>query len=139
MNNWRFACKDGEIEYVLPMHPETKIVRHIKVKDDTSPYDGNLTYWASRMDKHPEVKSSIARLLKKQKGICNQCGLTFRTEEKIEIDHITPRQAGGSKIKDNIQLLHKHCHDVKTKTDLLTIKSYKIRQGWIKVYKRFQL
>ena len=139
MNNWRFACKIGDIEYVLPMHSETKIIRHVKVIGDTSPYDGNSNYWASRMGKHPEVKSSVARLLKKQKGICNQCGLTFRNEDIIERDHITPRQAGGSKIKDNLQLLHKHCHDVKTKTDLVTIKHYKFRQGWAKVYKRFQL
>ena len=139
MNNWRFACKIGDIEYVLPMHSETKIIRHVKVIGDTSPYDGNSNYWASCMGKHPEVKSSVARLLKKQKGICNQCGLTFRNEDIIERDHITPRQAGGSKIKDNLQLLHKHCHDVKTKTDLVTIKHYKFRQGWAKVYKRFQL
>ncbi len=55
------------MEYVLPMHSETKIIRHIKVKDNASPYDGNSNYWASRMGKHPEVKSSVARLLKKQK------------------------------------------------------------------------
>ena len=68
MNNWRFSCIKGDINYVLPMHSEIKIVRHTKVKDDSSPYDDNPMYWASRMGKHPEVKSSIARLLKKQKG-----------------------------------------------------------------------
>ena len=138
MNNWRFSCKLGDLNYVLPMHQETKIVRHIKVKGDASPYDGNNTYWASRMGKHPEVKNSIARLLKKQKGKCNYCNLTFKTEDKIERDHIIPRQAGGNKLKDNLQLIHKHCHDVKTKTDLITIKRYKIRKGWEKVYKKFQ-
>ena len=65
MNNWRFSCKVGDIDYVLPMHSETKIVRHVKVKGDASPYDGNTTYWASRMGKHPEMKASIARLLNK--------------------------------------------------------------------------
>jgi len=138
MNNWRFSCNVGDTSYVLPMHPETKIVRHIKVKGDASPYDGNNTYWASRIGKHPEVKNSIARLLKKQKGKCNYCELTFKPEDKIERDHIIPRQAGGNKLKDNLQLLHKHCHDVKTKTDLKTVKRYKIRKGWDKVYKKFQ-
>ncbi len=47
------------------------------------------------------------------------------------------RQAGENKLKDNLQLLHKHCHDVKTKTDLITIKRYKFRQDWDKVYKKF--
>jgi len=137
-NNWRFSCKLGELSYVLPIHPETKIVRHIKVKGDASPYDGNTTYWAARMGKHPEVKSSIARLLKKQKGKCNYCSLTFKPEDKIERDHIIPRQAGGNKLKDNLQLLHKHCHDVKTKTDLVIIKHHKFLIGWEKVYKKFQ-
>lgn len=138
MNNWRFSTKSGESMYVLPNHGETKIVRHTKVKGDTSPYDGNTNYWASRMGKHPEVKSSVARLLKKQKGKCNHCSLTFKPGDKVERDHIIPRKAGGNKFKDNLQLLHKHCHDVKTKTDLVMIKRYKFRKGWEKVYKRFQ-
>jgi len=138
MNKWRFAKKSGEDIFVLPIHPETKIVRHIKVKGENSPYDSNSNYWASRMGRHPEVKASIARLLKKQKGKCNHCELTFKPGDKIERDHIVPRKAGGHKYKDNLQLLHKHCHDVKTKSDLKTIKRYKFHKGWEKVYKRFQ-
>ncbi len=53
MNNWLFSCKLNDSNYVLPLHPETKIVRHIKVKGDASPYNGNSTYWASRMGKLP--------------------------------------------------------------------------------------
>ena len=137
MNNWRFASKtEDELNFILPLHSETKIVRFTKVKGNASPFDGNTNYWASRMGKHPEVKPSIARLLKKQKGKCNKCHLTFRPEDKIEIDHIVPRQAGGNKLKDNLQLLHNHCHDVKTKTDLTTIRRYKIRKAWDRHYKR---
>ena len=139
MNNWRFASKSGdEFNYVLPTHSETKIVRHIKVKGDASPFDGNTTYWASRMGRHPEIKASVARLLKKQKGKCNHCYLTFKPGDKIETDHIVPRQAGGNKLKDNLQLLHKHCHDGKTKQDLKTICRYKIRKVWDRHYKRIQ-
>ncbi len=71
MNNWRFSCIDNDIQYVLPMHPETKITRHIKVKGEASPYNGETIYWASRRGKHPEVKASVARMLKRQKGKCN--------------------------------------------------------------------
>ena len=138
LNNWRFACKVREEFSVLPIHAETKIIRHIKVKGNASPYDGNSTYWATRMGKHPEIKSSVARLLKKQKGKCNYCNLTFKPEDKIETDHIVPQKAGGHKYKDNLQILHKHCHDVKTKTDIITIQRYKFRKGWEKVYKRVQ-
>ena len=138
MNNWRFSCNLGELEYVLPIHPETKIARHVKVKGDASPYDGNTNYWASRMGRHPEIKSSVARLLKNQKGKCNHCHLTFKPGDKIETDHIVPRQAGGNKIKDNLQVLHKHCHDVKTKQDLKTIRRYKFRKVWDRHYKQIQ-
>ncbi len=37
MNNWRFACKEGDIEYALPMHSETKIIRHITLKSRVIP------------------------------------------------------------------------------------------------------
>lgn len=138
MDNWVFGCKEEDYKFTLPKHQHTSIVRHIKVKSESSPYDGNATYWATRMGRHPEIKESVARLLKKQKGKCNHCKLTFKPGDTIERDHIVPRQAGGNKLRDNIQVLHKHCHDVKTKTDLLDIKRYKFRKGWEKVYKRFQ-
>lgn len=44
----------------------------------------------------------------------------------------------GKNTIDNLQALHKHCHDVKTKTDLMAIKRHKIRKGWNKVHKLFQ-
>ena len=138
MNNWRFSCKLGELNYVLPNHTETKIVRHVKVKGNASPFDGNTNYWATRMGRHPEVKASVARLLKKQKGTCNHCNLTFKPGDKIEEDHIVALQAGGNKLQDNLQLLHKHCHDVKTKQDLETIRRYKYRKVWDRHYKRIQ-
>ena len=90
------------------------------------------------MGRHPEVKASTARLLKKQKGKCNYCELTFKPGDIIETDHVVPRQAGGHKYKDNLQLLHKHCHDVKTKKDLKTIKRYKIHKVWDRHYKQIQ-
>lgn len=138
-DNWIFGCEKEGIKFSLPKHTETKIVRHTKVKGESNPYDGNSTYWGTRMGKHPELKPSIARLLKKQKGICNHCGLTFKPEDTIEIDHIVPLQAGGNKIHDNLQALHNHCHDVKTKSDLNAIKRYKIRKEWEKFSKTFQI
>jgi len=138
MNNWRFGYTKEEDQYLLLQHTETAISRHIKVKGVASPYNGDTTYWVSRMGKHPEVKASVARLLKKQKGICNYCKLTFRPEDVIEIDHIVPQKAGGHKFKDNLQALHKHCHDKKTKEDLKAIQAYKNQKGWEKVFKEFK-
>ncbi|MGL5075425.1 MAG: group II intron reverse transcriptase, partial [Waterburya sp.] len=120
-DNWVFGEKEG---ISLIKHQSTAITRHTKVKGVSSPYDGNTLYWAKRKGSHPELKDSIARLLKKQKGKCNWCNLTFQDGDLIESDHIIPKEIGGN-VKDNLQLLHKHCHDVKTKDDLDTIKKHK--------------
>ncbi|WP_232285733.1 HNH endonuclease [Crocosphaera chwakensis] len=134
-NNWVFGCKFKNKEYTLFRHSQTEVVRYTKVKGNSSPYDGNTNYWASRMGKHPEMKKSVATLLKKQKGKCNHCGLTFMPGDKIETDHITPIKAGGNNLKDNLQALHSHCHDTKTKRDLKDIKSYKSQKIWDKTLK----
>lgn len=137
-NNWCFGHKKGEILTTIPRHAETKIVRHIKVKGECSPYNGDTKYWASRMGKHPEMKASLAKHLKSQKGKCSYCGLTFKPDDLLEIDHKTPLKAGGHKYKNNLQVLHSHCHDKKTKTDLGIIKRYKVRQEWNKVHLKIQ-
>jgi RNA-directed DNA polymerase len=117
-NNWTFAHKaDGKIAGYLYRHAETAIVRHVKVKGEASPYDGNLPYWATRLEKHPEVPTRVSKLLKVQKGKCRHCGLTFKPGDLWEVDHIIPRTLGGKDVYENLQLLHKHCHDVKTRTD----------------------
>ena len=132
-DNWVFGEKEGA---TLIKHPQIAIMRHVKVKGSTSPYDGNKTYWATRKGKHPELSDSIAILLKKQKGKCNWCNLTFQDEDLIEKDHITPKSIGGN-IKDNLQLLHKHCHDKKTKDDLKAIKKHKAIKEYQKFISRF--
>lgn len=112
--NWVF--RSGGI--TLLKHNETEIIRHTKVKGDVSPFNGDWIYWTSRMGKHPEVSTQMATLLKKQKGKCNHCGLSFKDGDLLEIDHITPTSLGGSKWKyENLQILHRHCHDDKTAND----------------------
>ncbi len=59
----------------------------------------------------------MAKLLKRQQGECQECGLYFTADQKIEIDHIVPKEKGGTDTLDNLQLLHRHCHDVKTTRD----------------------
>jgi RNA-directed DNA polymerase len=112
--NWCFSTEDG-IE--LLEHKKTNIVRHIKVKGNTSPYDGNWTYWSKRRGEYPETPNRVATLLKKQKGICPHCGLYFTSTDIVEVDHIKPTSLGGKDTHDNLQLLHKHCHDTKTVLD----------------------
>jgi RNA-directed DNA polymerase len=117
-DNWTFATnREGNNPMTLLKHHETEIKRHIKVKGNASPYDGNHIYWSSRMGKHPEMPKTRATLLKRQKGRCAHCNLFFREGDVIELDHITPKSKGGKNEYKNSQLLHRHCHDEKTLTD----------------------
>jgi RNA-directed DNA polymerase len=114
-NHWVFGSRDGPC---LASHASTSIRRHVLVRRDASPYDGDWLYWASRLGRHPELPTSKATLLKQQQGRCAWCGRYF-TElgDLMESDHRLPRSRGGSHAATNRQLLHAHCHDVKTASD----------------------
>ena len=109
-----FSTKDG---VRLIAHTDTPIKRHVKVKGDKSYFDGDVLYWGKRRGRHPELPNRIALLLKKYKGRCLECGLMFVANDLIEVDHKIPRQEGGTDKFDNLQPLHRHCHDVKTARD----------------------
>lgn len=117
-DNWVFATrKEGLTPLRLLSHADTPIVRHVKVKGESSPCDGNLVYWSSRMGKNPEMPSKVSILLKKQKGKSTHCGLFFREDDVLEVDHKIPKSQGGKDLYDNMQFLHRHCHDTKTTND----------------------
>ena len=115
---WVFASRKRGKNMRIKRHSETLIVRHIKVQSGRSPYDGDWIYWSTRMGRHPEAEKITATLLKRQKGKCTHCGLFFKDGDSLEIDHINPKAKGGKNSYDNLQLLHRHCHDTKTAVDL---------------------
>ncbi|MBD2482331.1 group II intron reverse transcriptase/maturase [Planktothrix sp. FACHB-1365] len=106
----KFAClQNGKVVAVLKQHKDTSIERHIKVKGNASPYDGNLKYWGSRMGKVPGVPKVVATLLKQQKNQCSYCGYYFWEEDVLEVHH-KDRNRSNNKYS-NLELLHRHCHD----------------------------
>lgn len=60
-----------------PTHSGVPITRHIKVKVNRSPYDGDWVYWSTRQGRHPHASPRLAKLLKAQHGRCRYCGLFF--------------------------------------------------------------
>ena len=117
-NSWVFATrKEGFTLLRLINHADTPIVRHVKVKGESSPYDGNLVYWSTRRGNNPELPNRISKLLKKQKGKCVHCEMFFREDDVMEVDHTIPKSKGGKDEYKNFQLLHRHCHDTKTASD----------------------
>ena len=134
-NNWVFANhRDSKNPMNLIRHTEftsykkgdkKRKTQYVKVKGDASPYNGDLIYWSSRMGKHPEMSLRTASLLKKQKGKCNWCELYFKDGDVIELDHIIPKSKDGRDEYKNWQLLHRHCHDEKTRIDGSLDKPFK--------------
>jgi RNA-directed DNA polymerase len=104
-------------------HVETRSQDYAKVKGTASPYDGNLQYWAKRLKQHPLVNNEKAKLLKLQQWQCPRCGLYFKDEDLLEIDHSIPIALGGKKDISNKSVYHRHCHDEKTAEDLVYITS----------------
>jgi RNA-directed DNA polymerase len=110
-NTWTYATPEGTEQQTLRWHAATTIQRHVKVKGKASPFDGNLLYWAKRVKDHPLTKTTLGKLLQKQQGKCRWCELLFRDDDRIEIDHITPKSEGGGEELSNKFALHRHCHD----------------------------
>ena len=124
-DNWAFAAMEGKAKPLrLLKHSEFSCssTDYVKVKSDKSPYDGDLVYWSTRKGIHPEMPNRKAHLLKKQKGKCPWCGLHFQEWDVLEEDHIKAKALGGGNDWKNYQLMHRHCHDEKTKDDLIEIR-----------------
>ncbi|NEQ41679.1 MAG: group II intron reverse transcriptase/maturase [Okeania sp. SIO3I5] len=119
--NW--VLNDGE--HILNLHSDMPIVRHIKVKGNKSPLDGDWTYWSNRIGKYPGVRKEVTTLLKRQENKCAYCGLIFSPTDLMEVDHIKPRSEGGDNTIKNKQLLHRHCHDSKTALDNKTYPKFR--------------
>ncbi len=108
-DHWCFATAQG---LQLTKHDTVPIRRHVLVRGTASPYDGNLLYWARRLQQqHPLTRTKLGRLLANQQGTCRYCGLYFLDDALIEIDQRIPRSLGGDDRLSNLMALHRHCHD----------------------------
>ncbi len=114
---WTFAAVNPNGTQRLARHTHTAIQRHVKVQGVRSIFDADWLYWSTRMGRHPQIKRQVALLLKRQRGKCNHCNLFFKDRDLLEIDHILPSSQGGKDEFKNFQLLHRHCHDVKSAYD----------------------
>lgn len=110
----------------LLFHAQTPIKRHVKVKGDRSFFDGDVIYWSTRKGRHPQLPNLVAQLLKRHSGRCPECELLFVGNDLIEVDHKLPKKEGGTDRFDNLQPIHRHCHDVKTARDRLTKVSFEV-------------
>lgn len=93
----------------LRRHDDMPIIRHVKVRGDKSPYDGDWPYWVQRLGRDPTKPRRIVELLKREKGRCIWCGLRFMAEDVMEVHHCDGDRRNNR--YTNLALLHAHCHD----------------------------
>lgn len=82
--------------------------RHVKVRGDKSPFDGDITYWSLRNSKLYNGKTSIA--LKRQNHKCGYCGLNILTDDgRVHLHHVDGNHENWK--NDNLLAVHESCHD----------------------------
>jgi RNA-directed DNA polymerase len=106
---------DGD--YTLINFAQTKIERHTKVKGHKSPFDGDWTYWTTRLGKDPTRPKRVCVLMKIQKGRCTQCGLRLRATDVLEVHHRDGNHHNHHYL--NLALIHGHCHDFAHRSKVL--------------------
>ncbi|MDD1443987.1 reverse transcriptase N-terminal domain-containing protein, partial [Dolichospermum sp. ST_sed3] len=81
--------------------------KHINVKGEKSPYDGDLSYWSERNSKLYDNDTSKA--LKRQNHKCGHCGLKMLSDEKVHLHHIDGNHQNWK--PKNLLAIHESCHD----------------------------
>ena len=119
-DNWTFMCKGtgrkGRSKtHILYNISSTPIVRHIKVKGNSSPDDPSLRdYWQKRATdygkKYWAKGSKYEAIAKSQDWKCPVCGDSLFNGELMETHHIVPVAEGGTDDSENLKHLHKACH-----------------------------
>ncbi len=81
--------------------------KHVNVKGNKSPFDGDLTYWSERNSKLYDGITS--KVLKRQNHSCARCGYKMTSEERVHLHH---KDGNHQNWKDkNLEALHESCHD----------------------------
>lgn len=119
---WKTAYRAFKVfnkEKKLNRHTATELVkkafpsvpysenRHINVKGNKSPYDGDLVYWSERNSKLYDNQTS--KCLKRQHHSCGHCGLKLTIKERVHLHHVDGNH-NNWKLK-NLLAVHESCHD----------------------------
>ncbi len=80
--------------------------RHVNVKGNKSPYDGDMVYWSKRKSKLYDGATS--KCLKRQDHSCGYCGLKFTDDERVHLHHIDGKHDNWK--TKNLVALHQSCH-----------------------------
>jgi len=81
--------------------------KHVNVKGEKSPYDGDITYWSERNSKL--YNGTTSQALKRQDHTCGYCGLKMLSDERVHLHHVDGNHNNWK--KNNLLAVHESCHD----------------------------
>ena len=76
--------------------------KHINVKGEKSPFDGDIAYWSERNSKLYDGETSHA--LRRQNHTCGYCGLKMLSDEKVHLHHVDGNHNNWK--KNNLLAVH---------------------------------
>ncbi|MUG99269.1 HNH endonuclease [Scytonema sp. UIC 10036] len=94
------------LEKAFPKVPYSEN-KHVNVRGEKSPFDGDITYWSERNSKLYSGETSFA--LKRQNHTCAACGLKFLSDERVHLHHQDGNHTNWK--KENLIAIHESCHD----------------------------
>lgn len=94
------------IEKAFPKVPYSEN-KHVNVKGEKSPFNGDLTYWSERNSKLYDGETSFA--LKRQNHKCGHCGLRMLSEERVHLHHVDGNHNNWK--YHNLLAIHESCHN----------------------------
>jgi group II intron reverse transcriptase/maturase len=97
---------NASINMAFPSIPYSEN-KHVNVKGDRSPFDGDIIYWSKR-NSH-KYDGATAGTLKRQNHACGRCGLLFGDDERVHLHHIDGNHNNWK--SKNLMAVHESCHD----------------------------
>lgn len=94
------------LDKAFPAVPYSE-TKHIKVKGEKSPFDGDIIYGSERNSKLYDGATSQA--LKRQDHTCGYGGLKLLSDERVHLHHVEGNHNNWK--KNNLLAIHKSCHD----------------------------
>jgi len=93
------------IEKAFPSVPYSEN-KHINVKGEKSPFDGDIAYWSERNSKL--YYGDTSKALKRQNHTCGHCGLKMLSDEKVHLHHVDGNHNNWK--QNNLLAVHESCH-----------------------------
>lgn len=113
-STWKKFCKEPKLskkeslEYIRKAFPTVSYSsnKFVNVKQDKSPFDGDLIYWSKRNSKlYGGLTSTI---LKKQSHTCKYCELSFLGDQRVHLHHLDNNHENWK--YTNLIAIHRTCH-----------------------------